>query len=266
MARLYGGVGLTARSKTRNQARNRWEPQLTRIIPLGLLILGITGFGYFAWNSVEREQRLYPAQITIESRPGAAVVVPFKRRLERAQKNIPSAIEGSAITDPIQLPNGLVVIHSDIILLSSGASGDVVIWAPPEASGEIKFSITAWAEAGSVGAGATRLNSDSAAVTLNVAGEPVISAEPNIKGEWSDETHHWEFAGVGGKNLTIKDADQTATMGYNLYPGQNGRWFLAETTKTSPRVYWIEAEDDLLKIAWPGKEFKPFAQLQRGAD
>lgn len=239
---------------------------MTRIIPLGLLILGITGFGYVAWNTAQREQRIYPALITIEARPGAAIIVPFSRRLERAQKKLLSANNGAAQTDPDPLPDGLVVIKSDIKFLTSGASGSIIIWAPPEASGEIRFSITAWSDTNVAGAGATKLNSDSAAVTIKVAGDPVLSTEPELTGEWSDETRHWSFTGEGGRNLSISHADQAATMRFDLYPGQNSRWFLVEITEMSPRVYWIEAENDLLKIAWPGKEFEPFAQLQRGAD
>lgn len=236
---------------------------MTRIIPLGLLILGIAGFGYIAWNTAQREQRLYPAKITIEARPGAAVLVPFKRRLERAQKNILSVIYGSAFTDPNPLPDGLEVLRSDVLFMTSGASGEVVVWLPPEALGEYEFSITAWAEASIVGAGGTRLNSDSAVVTLKVAGNPIVAPEPDFAGEWSDQVRQWKFAADGGRNLTIADADGAATIAYDLYPDQNGRWILVETTKINPRAYWIEADGEFLKVSWLGKEFKPFSELQR---
>lgn len=228
------------------------------------MTLGIVGFGYFFWTSVERDRQLYPAQITIVSRPGAAIIVPFSRRLERAQKSILNVIDGNAITEPNPLPGGLSLIHSEVNFRSSGATGDILIWLPPEASGEIKFSITASADAGAAGVGAARLYSDSAAVTLKVAGAPVAVAEPDFSGEWSDHEQQWSFAANGGdKELTIKDADGVRNMEYDLYPDQNGRWFLAEIEPVRPRVYWIDVEGDLLKVALPGKEFKPFAELRR---
>ncbi len=236
---------------------------MKRLLPIGILILGLAGFGISSWNIAQREQQNYPAKIRIESRPGAAIIVPFRRRLERAQKNISSVIDGAAYTDPNPLPGGLSVIHSDIIFLTSGASGDILIWLPPEALGEFKFSITAWADASIAGANAARLNSDSAAVTLTVAGEPIAASEPDFAGEWSDQGRQWSFAGDGAKRLIITGADGAATMHYNLYPDHNGRWFLAEITEMSPSVYWIEADGDLLKVSWPGIEFAPFAELRR---
>ena len=249
-----------------NEARNRGELTLFRIIPIGLLILGIAGFGYFAWNMAQREQRLYPANITIEARPGAAVVLPFKRRLERAQKNMPSVIHGSALTDPNPLPAGLEVLYSNVLFKTSGASGDVLIWLPPEALGEIEFSIAASADASTVGAGAPKLNSDKARVTLTVSGAPVAGNEPALAGDWSDGGHKWTFAADANRQLTIANSEGAATFSYDLYPDQTGRWFLAEIKPEQPRLYWIGVEGDVLKVSWAGDEFKPIMELRRSKE
>jgi len=232
-------------------------------MPIGILILGLAGFGISSWNIAQREQQKYPAQINVESRPGAAIIVPFRRRLERAQKNILSVIYGSAFTDPNPLPDGLEVLHSDVLFMSSGASGDILIWLPPETSGKVKFSLAASADASIVGAGVSRLNSDSANVTLTVSGEPVAASEPALAGDWSDGAHKWTFAAGGNRQLTIANSDSAVNMRYDLYPDQNGRWFLAEIKPDQPRLYWIGVEGEILKVSWAGDEFNPIMELRR---
>ncbi len=239
---------------------------MKKLVRYNLLALVIFGVGYFAWSEFQEGRRNYPASIIIETRPGAAVLAPIRQKIVGGKRNIASVIYGDVYTDPYPLPNGVSIIHSGVYFLSSGAVGSVLVWAPPDISGLIEFTLTASATARAADAGSVWLKSNSTKVSLQVSGEPISQTTPALDGAWHDTQRHWEFSEDGVKKLTITAKGKVETLYYALYQDESRRWFLVENRATNGRAYWIEMGDNTLKVALPATMFEPFAELRRSEE
>lgn len=240
--------------------RERGELSASQFVSIGVLLLAIAGAGYFYLSSSEKERQQYPAQVTIASRPGSALLIPFSRKLTGDSESAATVIYGDVLTDPEPLPVGISIIRSGVYFRSNAAAGHMLVWTPADVSGQTHFDVLASGAANSAAA----LRSQSARITLQVTGAPVTAAEPSLAGSWSDQEQQWQFAADGSKQLTIINKDGRSALDYDLYPDQDGRWFLVEKDGVQPRLYWIEANGDALSISAPGSEFKPDTELRRG--
>ncbi len=238
--------------------RDRGELSASQFVSIGVLILALAGAGYYFWSASKKESLQYPAQVTVASRPGAAVLIPFSRKLADKSKTTATIIYGDVKTDPDPLPVGISIIRSGFYFRTKAAAGHMLVWTPADVSGQTHFNASA-----SDGAG---LQSQHARITLQVRGAPIAAAEPNLSGNWSDPERQWQFAADGSKQLTIINGDGRSALDYDLYPDQNGRWFLVEIDAVQPRLYWIEAGGDVLKISPPGAAFEPVAELRRAGN
>ena len=236
--------------------RERGELSASQFVSIGVLFLALAGIGYYFWSASNKESQQYPAKITIASRPGSALLIPFSRKLAGDIEAAATVIYGDVKTDPDPLPGGISIIRSGVYFRSNAAAGHMLVWTPVDISGQTQFNVLA--------SGGDALQSQSARLTLQVTGAPVTAAEPNLTGNWSDQEQQWQFAADGSKQLTIIDSNGRSALDYDLYPDQNGRWFLVEKDGVQPRLYWIEAEGDALRVSLPGAEFEPVTQLRRG--
>lgn len=235
--------------------RERGELSASQFVSIGVLILAFAGVGYYFWSASVKENEQYPSQITVASRPGAAILVPFSRKLADENKTTATVIYGDVRTDPDPLPVGISIIRSGVYFRTKAAVGHMLVWTPADVSGQTQFNATA--------SGGDALVSQPTRITLQVAGAPVSAAEPNLSGSWSDQEQQWLFAADGSKQLTIIDSSGRSALDYDLYPDQNGRWFLVEVDVVQPRMYWVEAGSNMLKIALPGGVFEPVNELRR---
>ncbi len=240
------------------------ELSANQLISVAVVFLVIIGGGFIYLSVLEKEELQYPSKMEIASRPGAAVLVPFNRKLTGDETNFANAVYGDMHTDPNELPGGISILRSGVYFRSSGAVGDVLIWTPPETSGGMRFSLSASADADGAGPGGQQLQSESIKVGFRMVGEPVLADEPNFAGSWSDDEEQWRFAPDGAKQLTIIKNGESSAIDYNLYPDQDGRWFLLEIDAVQPRLYWLETEGDRLTISLPGPDFQAMAELHRG--
>lgn len=238
--------------------RERGELSASQFVSIGVLVLALAGVGYYFWTASEKENLQYPAKITVASRPGAAILIPFSRRLADEGKASATVIYGEVRTDPDPLPAGLSIIRSGVYFRTNAAVGHMLVWTPADVSGQAKFDATA--------SGGETLLSQPTKITLQVSGSPVSAAAPNFAGNWSDNEQQWQFAADGSKQLTIIDEAGRSALDYDLYPDQNGRWFLMEVDVVQPRLYWVDAGSDMLKVALPGRVFEPVAELRRAGN
>jgi len=238
--------------------RERGELSASQFVSIGVLILALAGVGYYFWSAAKKESLQYPAQVTAASRPGAAILIPFSRKLADKGRTAATVIYGDVKTDPDPLPVGISIIRSGVNFRTDAAVGHMLLWTPADVSGQTHFNVSA-----SDGAA---LQSQNARITLQVTGAPIAAAEPNLSGNWSDQEQQWQFAADGSKQLTIINGDGRSALDYDLYPDQNGRWFLLEVEAVQPRLYWIDASGDALKISPPGGAFEPVAELRRAGN
>ena len=243
--------------------RKHGQLSASQFVSIGVLFLALAGVGFYFWSASHKESLQYPARITVEARPGAAILVPFSRRLVGEDKTISSVIYSNLQTDPDPLPVGISIIRSDVYFRSNTAVGHMLVWSPPEVSGQTHFSVSASGAVKMADAETVSLQSESTRVTFQVTGEPVASKEPDLAGDWADQTQQWKFAADGEKRLTVITDDGRSAIDFALYPDPQGRWFLTEIGVAQPRFFWIETAGDQMKVAQPGAEFAPFTELQR---
>lgn len=229
-------------------------------------MLVIFGVGYFVWSEIQEGRQNYPSFIIIETRPGATVLVPISQRLVGGERNITSIIYGDVHTEPHPLPMDVSIVYSGVYFLSSGAVGDVLVRAPPESSGLMEFTLTASATAQAADAGSVWLRPKGTKVSLLVIGEPISHTTLALDGAWYDNQRHWEFSANGAKKLTITTEGEVEALDYNLYQDETRRWFLVESRAMNGRAYWIEVDDNILKVALPATIFEPFAELRRSKE
>ena len=233
-----------------------------QFLSIGVLILVIAGGGYFYWTELEKEKQLYPAQISAEVRPGAVVLLPISRKLT-ADNESGFVINGILNTQPDQLPGGVSIIQSRVDLRRNAAKGHVLVWAPKDVSGQARFSLAASGKADAAQGDSAEVRSLDVRVNLSVRGAPMPDAKPSLAGVWFDDDQVWRFAADGSEQLTITDRNGDSAIDFQLYPDLSGRWFLLEMDVEQPRLYWLEIDGEVMRVAMPGTAFEEVAQLQR---
>ena len=220
---------------------------MKKLAQYSLLAPIIFGVGCFVWSEFQEARRKYPSTIIIETRPGAAVLVPVSQRIVGGERNIASFIYGEVHTDPDPLPKDVSIVFSGVYFLSSGAVGNVLVWSPPTASGLIEFTLIASATARAATAGSVWLKSKGAKVSLRVIGEPVSQTTPALGGTRYDDKRHWEFSGDGVRKLTITTEGVVEALDYNLYQDEIDRWFLVESRAMNGCPYQ-KLDSDVLMV------------------
>lgn len=206
----------------------------------------------------------YPKSIEVSTRPGAAVVVPFKQRVKGAPKRALGTIAASPLIDPNPLPQDAKLLHSSLYLFGSGdVGGDILIYVPETASGELTFSLTASGDGRGQGASLVFFKTETTDVTVKVEGTPPSDAAPSLAGAWTHEGQVWTFEGGQVSSLRILyPSGEEEIMHYEAYPDGAGRWFLVDFNPAGV-TYWVSLEGDVLSLAHAGARFEPFATLGR---
>ena len=208
----------------------------------------------------------YPPSIDLAARPGSVAVVPFDQRVEGAPKRALSYVPARAWIDPDPLPQGARVLQINLNLFGSGdVSGSILVFVPPEARGDVAFSVSASGDGRGQSASIVPFKTDSVDVTLAVDGEPLTEDPPSLVGDWHDEGGDiWRFSGPPSQVLTkVYASGEEKVEHYDIYPDGAGRWFLV-CVNPKDGAYWIDVgEDGVLSVDRSGGEFEPFATLTR---
>lgn len=211
------------------------------------------------------ESQKYPRSIELAARPGAALVVPFNQRVKGAPKRAMSWVPASPLIDPKPLPQGAELLHSRLALFGGGdVSGNLLIYVPETASGDIAFSLSASGDGRGQGASLVFFKTETTDVTVKVEGTPIENtAPPNLTGAWTYDDKIWTFEDASTPTLRILYATgEEKVMRYEVWPDGAGGWFIVDVFP-SGMTYWARLDDDALMLAHPDAQFEPFATLRR---
>lgn len=205
-----------------------------------------------------------PGKIEKTVRPGSTAVFEFKAKPTDKSIRAQSYIEAHAIVDPDPLPQGAVLLHTDLLLHNSGVvSGDVLLFVPETAIGDLEFNVSASGDGRSASGGNVFFKTSQKLFQLSVEGPPVKVVAPILQGNWKSETLTWSFSDQPSHSVAVSHASgDRSVFQYELYPDGAGRWFLIDA-RIGGQAYWIEMDSEAgaLFVSWPGTEFAPFAEL-----
>lgn len=236
--------------------------QVMKTIKIAAVIAVAAVAGMIAWDHFETEALRYPATVTIEARPGTAVVVPFSRRITDSRIDAVGVIDADPLIDPAPLPQEITMLHSSLFLMSRSATGDLLLWVPEAAAGNVVFSLSASGNGSGTGGRAVFAKSEATEITLDISGEPFTDNAPELSGVWADSTQQWDFRNDERPSLDISyPTGEEKTVYYKAYPDGNGKWFLVDVGGAA--AYWVAHDGASLAVAHPDAEFDPFAVLQR---
>ena len=211
------------------------------------------------------DENKYPTSIKVVARPGSVAVIPFRQPVEGSPKRALSLVPARAWIKPDSLSQGARVIQSNLSLHGSGnVSGQLLIFLPPTAHGDITFSVSASGDGRGQRASIVSFKTKSMNVTLTVDGDEVAESPPSLAGDWHKKKDIWNFSAPPVRKLTKRYATgEKKVEPYEIYPDGAGRWYLV-CVNPKDGAYWIElSKDGSLLVDRPGEKFQPSTPMTR---